>query len=94
MVEEPIKALVCDYPTMIDELIEQVNTQERKKKAYSLAASQYLLKQDKKKLKLNYFFELISKTDNTYENLENPLDLLSHMLYYADSIDHEAFCQS
>ena len=91
VVEEPIKALVCDYPTMIDELIEQVNTQERKKKAYSLAACQYLLKQDEKKVKLNYFFELISKTDNTYGNLENPLDLLSHMLYYADNIDHEAF---
>ena len=91
VVEEPIKALVCDYPTMIDELIGQVNTTERKKRAYSLAASQYLLKQDEKKVNLVKFFELIAKSDNTYDNRENPLELLSRMLYYAEHIDHVAF---
>lgn len=91
VVEEPIKALVCDYPTMIDELIDQINTTERKKRAYSLAASQYLLKQEEKKVKLDKFFDLIAKTDNTYDNRENPLELLSRMLYYAEQINHEAF---
>lgn len=91
VVEEPIKALVCDYPTMIDELIEQMNTSARKMRAYSLAASQYLLKQEEEKVKLDYFFGLIDKTDDTYDNRENPLELLSRMLYYAEKIDHEAF---
>ena len=91
VVEEPIKALVCDYPTMIDELIDQINTMERKKRAYSLAASQYLLKQDEKKVRLDKFFELIAKSDNTYDNRENPLELLSRMLYYAEHIDHATF---
>lgn len=90
VVEEPIKALVCDYPTMIDELIAEVNTQGRKMRAYSLAATQYLLKQEEEKVKLDKFFQLIAKTDNTYENRENPLDLLSKMLLFADKIDHEA----
>lgn len=91
VVEEPIKALVCDYPTMIDELIDQINTTERKKRAYSLAASQYLLKQEEKKVRLDKFFELIAKSDNTYDNRENPLELLSRMLYYAEHIDHATF---
>lgn len=91
VVEEPIKALVCDYPTIIDELIDQINTTERKKRAYSLAASQYLLKQDERKVKLDKFFELIAKSDNTYDNRENPLELLSRILYYAEHIDHVAF---
>ena len=91
VVEEPIKALVCDYPTMIDELIEQMNTSTRKMRAYSLAASQYLLKQEDDKVKLDYFFSLVAKTDGTYDNRENPLELLSRMLYYSEKINHEAF---
>lgn len=90
VVEVPIMALVCDYPTMIDELIGEVNTHGRKMRAYSLAATQYLLKQEEEKVKLDKFFQLIAKTDNTYENRENPLDLLSKMLLFADKINHEA----
>lgn len=91
VVEEPIKALVCDYSTMIDELVAGINTDERKKRAYSLAATYYLLKQDEGKVSPEYFFELISKTDNTYDNREYPLELLSGMLLYADEVDHAAF---
>lgn len=91
VVEEPIKALVCDYSSMIDELIDKINTTERKKRAYSLAASQYLLNQDEEKVKPEKLFELIGKTDNTFSNRENPLDLLSRMLYYAKHADHAAF---
>lgn len=89
VVEEPIKALVCDYPTMIDELIADINTQERKRRAYSLAAMQYLLKQEEEKVKLDKFFVLIAKTDNADENRETPLDLLSRMLLHAEKINHE-----
>ena len=91
VVEEPIKALVCDYSTMIDELVVDINTDERKKRAYSLAATHYLLKQDEEKVSPNYFFELISKTDNTYDNREYPLELLSGMLLYAEKVNHAAF---
>lgn len=91
VVEEPIKALVCDYSTMIDELVVGINTDERKKRAYSLAATNYLLKQDEEKVSPTYFFELISKTDNTYDNREYPLELLSGMLLYADKVNHAAF---
>ena len=91
VVEEPIKALVCDYSTMIDELVVGINTDERKKRAYSLAATHYLLKQDEEKVSPNYFFELISKTDNTYDNREYPLELLSGMLLYAEKVNHAAF---
>ena len=91
VVEESIKALVCDYSTMIDELIAGINTEERKKRAYSLAATYYLLKQDEEKVSPTYFFELISKTDNTYDNREYPLELFSRKLLYANKGNHEAF---
>ncbi len=91
IVEEPIKALVCNYSSMIDELIDKINTTERKKRAYSLAASQYLLNQDEAKVKPEKLFELIGKTDNSFSNRENPLDLLSRMLYYAKRADHAGF---
>lgn len=91
IVEEPIKALVCDYSSMIDELIDKINTTERKKRAYSMAACQYLLNQDEAKVKPEKLFELIGKTDNTFSNRENPLDLLSRMLYYAKHADHVGF---
>lgn len=91
VVEEPIKALVCNYSTMIDELVAGINTDERKKRAYSLAATHYLLKQDEEKVSPTYFFELISKSDNTYDNIEYPLELLSEMLLYTNKVDHAAF---
>lgn len=91
VVEEPIKALVCDYPTMIDELIAPINTEARKKRAYSLAACQYLLNEEDERIKPKALFDLLSKTDNTYENLEKPLDLLSRMLNHSDKAKHEEF---
>ena len=91
VLEEPIKALVCDYSTMIDEMVAGINTEERKKRAYSLAATHYLLKQDEEKISPDYFFKLISKTDNTYDNREYPLELFSEMLLYADKVNHTAF---
>jgi hypothetical protein len=91
IVEEPIKALVCDYPTMIDEIIKNVNTKERRNRVYSLAAFFYLTQQDEQKIDLNRFFALLSKTDNVYGNRDKPLRLLSRLLYYADDIDHESF---
>ena len=91
IVEEPIKALVCDYPTMIDEIIKNVNTKERRSRAYSLAAFYYLSKQDEKKIDLKRFFALIDKTDNVYGNRDKPLRLLSRILYYADDINHNSF---
>lgn len=91
VVEEPIKALVSEYTTMIDELVAGMNTESRKKRAYSLAATYYLLKQKEEKIEPERFFNLIANTDNTYDNRENPLDMLSQMLLHADEVRHEVF---
>lgn len=88
VIEEPIKALVCTYPTMIDEIIEGVNTRTRKSRAYSLAAIYYLLNQDEDKIDLSYFFTLLSKTDDVYSDRLKPIALMSDMLISAEKIQH------
>lgn len=90
VIEEPIKALICDYPRLVDELITEVNTIERRECAYSLAASQYIKKQEDEKIKLDSFFNLLSKTDASYGNREGPLEILTYKLLHSDKIDHNA----
>lgn len=89
VIEEPIKALVCDYPRLVDELIAEVNTIERKERAYSLAASQYLLRQDDEKIRLEAFFKLLANTSSSYGNREEPLDILTKKLLQSDKFNHE-----
>ena len=90
VIEEPIKALVCDYSRLVDELIAEVNTIERKERAYSLAASQYLLRQDDEKICLEAFFKLLANTSCSYGNREEPLDILTNKLLHSDKLNHEA----
>lgn len=89
VIEEAIKALVCEYPRLVDELIAEVNTIERKERAYSLAASQYLLKQDDDKIKLETFFKLLSKSNSSYGNREEPLSIMTNLLLHSDKFNHE-----
>lgn len=72
--------MICDYPRLVDELITEVNTIERRECAYSLAASQYIKKQEDEKIKLDSFFNLLSKTDASYGNREGPLEILTYKL--------------
>lgn len=88
VIEGPIKALVCNYPTIIDELVIGVNTAERKSRAYSYAAYQYLSQEDEKKVNLTYFFKLLSKAKDNYTDRLKPLLLLSEMLIYSNDLNH------
>lgn len=80
VIEGPLKALVCGYKSMVDPIIENVNTDERRSWAYSYAATQYLLKVKKDKLDLNYFFSLLSKSKAEYDDHKRPLEVLSEKL--------------
>lgn len=90
VIEEPIKALVCDYPRLVDNLIAEVNTIERRERAYSLAASQYLLRQNDEKIRLDAFFNLLSHTNSSFGNREEPLNIMTRKLLHSDKINHEA----
>lgn len=94
VVEGPVKALVCTYPTVIDEIISEVNTKARRSRAYSIAAIQYLRQQDEEKIDLEYFFKLLSKTDTIYSDRQAPMLLMSDMLDSADKLDNAALLPS
>lgn len=88
VIEGPIKALVCSYPTITDELVAEVNTDERKSRAYSYAAYQYLLQENEKKIDLSYFFKLLSKVEDKHTDSLKPLFLLSEILISSDNLNH------
>ena len=94
VIEEPIKALVCNYPTMIDEMIGEVNTDARKSRAYSLAAREYLLQQDEDKIDLDYFFQLLSNTEDINSDRLTPIILMSEMLASAEKLNSSALLPS
>lgn len=83
VVEGPLTALVCGYPSMIDEIIENMNTNERKSRAYSFAATQYLLQEDDEKIKLEYFFKLLSKANDSDDDKLRPLFFLTDILAHS-----------
>ena len=90
IVEEPIKALVCEYPTLIDEFIREVNTSERRSRAYSLAACYYVLQAEPSKFNVSYFFSLVSRA--TYRNNDSvePLTIFTDRVLYDDKLDADA----
>lgn len=68
VVEGPIKALVCEYPSFIKDVISKMNTQERRHRAYLLAAMEYVLQTDLRKFKWDYFKQLFYHV--TYDKIE------------------------
>ena len=89
VVQGPIKALVCGYTSMVDELVADINTSERISRAYGLAAYYYLLQEESAKLDLNKFFRLLSKCDYSVNDRLPSLRLLCSDLVYADNMPHE-----
>lgn len=94
VIEEPVKALVCAYSTMIDEIIQGVNTDDRKSRAYSLAAKEYLLQQEEDEIDLDYFFQLLSRTEDIHSDRLTPITLMSEMLVSAEKLNHASLLPS
>lgn len=90
IVEGPIAALVCTEPELIETLIAQVNTAERRSRAYSYAAEQYLVHVEPEKLDLEYFFHLLTKADIKRGDCAKPISLLTNMLISGEKYNHES----
>lgn len=90
IVEGPIAALVCTEPELIESLIAHVNTAERRSRAYSYAAEQYIVHVEPEKLNLDYFFCLLTKADIKRGDCEKPLNLLTSKLLSGEKYNHEA----
>ena len=90
VVEGPISALVCTEPELIDVLISQVNTAERRSRAYSHAAEQYIVHVEPDKLDLDYFFRLLTKAEVKRGDCRKPLALLTGKLLSSEKYNHKA----
>lgn len=88
VVEGPIKALVCNYRSLVDEMIAEMNTSVNKSRAYSYAARQYLKQEDESSVKLQLFFCFLSKTKSVYDR-QRPLETLAIKLLYTEKIKDE-----
>ena len=73
VVEGPIKALVCDYPSFIKDIISKMNTQERRHRAYLLAATEYVSQTDIKNLRWDYFLILFHHVVYDKTEINRPL---------------------
>ncbi len=90
VVEGPISALVCTEPELIDVLIAQINTAERRSRAYSHAAEQYIVHAEPEKLDLDYFFRLLTKAEVKRGDCRKPLALLTGKLLSGEKYNHKA----
>lgn len=73
VVEGPIIALVCTAPSFIQDVIKKINTDERRSRAYLLAATEYVRQTDVEKLNWEYFIKLFSKITYDKSELYRPL---------------------
>lgn len=90
VVEGPIAALVCTEPELIETFIAQVNTAERRSRAYSYAAEQYLVHVEPEKLDLDYFFRLLTKAEIKRGDCGKPLIILTNKLLTGENYNHAA----
>lgn len=90
IVEGPIAALVCTEPELVETLITQINTAERRSRAYSYAAEQYLVHVEPERLNLDYFFRLLTRADVKRGDCEKPLTILTVKLLSTEKYDHKA----
>ena len=90
IVEGPIAALVCTEPELIETLIARMNTAERRSRAYSYAAEQYIVHVEPEKLDLDYFFHLLTKAEVKRGDCGKPLILLTDKLLSGEKYDHKA----
>lgn len=73
VVEGPIKALVCVAPSFVKDIIENINTAERRDKAYLLAATEYVRQTEIQKFDWDYFLQLYTKISYNKSEIYRPL---------------------
>lgn len=73
VVEGPIKALVCTAPSFIKDVIDNMNTDERRNRAFLLAATEYVKQADVKKFDWKYFIKLFRGITYDKTELYKPL---------------------
>ena len=92
VVEGPIKALVCTAPSLVRNVIAQMNTKERKDKAYVLAATEYVRQTDITHFNWEYFKELFYQITYDKTELYKPILELLQKIIDENSKDPMLLC--
>lgn len=87
IVEGPIKALVCDYPTVIQKIIAQINTEERRCRAYLLALTEYVTNIRVSRINWTYFDLLFNGINYDLSEIDKPLVVLATKIIEDTDID-------
>ena len=80
IVEGPIKALVCSYPTFVHEIISKMNTEERRCRAYLIAATEYASQIEPDKIDCGYYESLLSKITYDLSDLGKPMLIMARKI--------------
>lgn len=80
VVEGPIKALVCTYSTFVCEIIEKMNTEERRCRAYLMALLEYVSHVEMSKFEWRTFEKFFSKIMHDVSDIERPLMILANRI--------------
>lgn len=89
IVEQPIKSLVVDYRSSIDTIIKGMNTQERRSRAYMIAASAYIKQLRPSKWDWNYLTGLISNIDYDMEDRSQVVSDMAKEIVYSKDVNEK-----
>lgn len=87
LLDGTISALVCSYPTMVEELISEMNTEYRRSEAYAYAADQYIQQEEKTKINVGFFFKLLSESE--LDDRRQPLLSFAKVISHAKDLDND-----
>lgn len=87
IVEEPIRSLIENYHDSIDTIISGINTQERRSRAYLIAAEAYVRKVKPVEWDWDFLTYLISKIDYEKDDLSQVVYALTNELVHSKDVD-------
>lgn len=89
IVEEPIRSLVVNYHKSIDTIISGINTQERRSRAYLIAAEAYIRKVKPIEWDWSFLTYLISKIDYEKDDLSQVIYALTNEMVHSKDLNSD-----
>lgn len=87
IVEQPIKSLVVDYRSSIDTIIRGMNTQERRSRAYMIAAAAYIRQIRPSNWEWKYLMKLVNNIDYDMGDRSQIVSDMANEIVYSKIVD-------
>lgn len=89
VVESPLKSLAHIYPSTVDTIIKAINTEERRSKAYCIAANAYLRNTKEDKFNWDYFKKLLKSARYEESGKSTVIGHFADFIYYLSDVSEE-----